>query len=151
MGGYGYVFVCWNKTRKTVLHLLCWKGSKPPARCVSHTLEECGIPHTHFKFSVWYLVPHTLSLEFQRVCGTLEIRVCWTIIWSDLDQDNHHKEFVGSFDLNFVYSSCWGYSLINTLKLKKGILRELNSCELGVFRFWCCSFLLLRLLLNKHS
>ena len=23
-------FVCWNKTRKTILHLLCWEGSKPP-------------------------------------------------------------------------------------------------------------------------
>jgi len=24
---------------------------------------------------VWYLVPHTLSLEFRGVCGTLKIRV----------------------------------------------------------------------------
>jgi len=35
-------------------------------------------------------------------------------------------------------TSCWGYSLINTLKIKKKIGRktfgELNSCELGVFQ-----------------
>ena len=35
---------------------------------------------THLQFSVWYLVPHPLSLEFQRVCGTLEIQVCGTVI-----------------------------------------------------------------------
>ena len=40
----------------------------------------CGIPHTHFQFSVWYLVPHTLSIEFRGVCGTLKIRVCGTIV-----------------------------------------------------------------------
>ena len=46
-----------------------------------HTRRVCGIPQTHLQFSVWYNVPHTPSLEFQRVCGTLEIRVCGTIIW----------------------------------------------------------------------
>jgi len=30
------LFVCWNKTRKAVLHLLCWEGSKPPWES-SHT------------------------------------------------------------------------------------------------------------------
>ena len=45
-----------------------------------HTQWVCGIPHTHFQFSVWYLVPHTLSLEFRGVCRTLKIRVCGTII-----------------------------------------------------------------------
>jgi len=24
------LFVCWNKTRTTILRLLCWEGSKPP-------------------------------------------------------------------------------------------------------------------------
>ena len=32
------LFVCWNKTLKTLLCLLCWEGSKPPAS--DHTWEE---------------------------------------------------------------------------------------------------------------
>jgi len=26
---------CWNKTRKTILRLLCWEGSKPSGLCAS--------------------------------------------------------------------------------------------------------------------
>ena len=32
------LFVCWNKTRKTILRLLCWEGSKPPGS--DHTRAE---------------------------------------------------------------------------------------------------------------
>jgi len=46
-----------------------------------HTQRVCGKPHTYCQFSVWYLVPHTLSQEFRLVCGTLEIWVCGTIDW----------------------------------------------------------------------
>jgi len=28
--GFVCVFVCWNKTQQTILHILCWEGSKPP-------------------------------------------------------------------------------------------------------------------------
>jgi len=61
-------------SRSKVGHLTC-------ALRFPHTQRVCGIPHTHCEFSVWYFIPHTLSLEFWRVCGTLEIRVCGTIVW----------------------------------------------------------------------
>ena len=32
------LFVCWKKTPKTVLRLLCWEGSKPPGS--DHTRAE---------------------------------------------------------------------------------------------------------------
>jgi len=32
------LFVCWNKTRKTILRLLSWEGSKPPGS--DHTWAE---------------------------------------------------------------------------------------------------------------
>jgi len=32
------LFVCWNKTRKTILRLLCWERSKPPGS--DHTRAE---------------------------------------------------------------------------------------------------------------
>jgi len=32
------LFVCWNKTRKKILRLLCWEGSSPPGS--DHTREE---------------------------------------------------------------------------------------------------------------
>jgi len=35
------LFVCWNKTRKTLLRLLCWEGSKPPGS--DHTRAEAQI------------------------------------------------------------------------------------------------------------
>ena len=53
---------------------------------VGRTKRVCGIPHTHFQVcgnqknkNLWYLVPHTFSLEFWEVYGTLKIRVCGTI------------------------------------------------------------------------
>ena len=38
-----------------------------------------------------------------------------------------------SFDFNVSYSSCWGYSLINTLKLKTKIAGTVRSPDTGWF------------------
>jgi len=71
----------WGTCVCVFIHMQCVCVDVYSALRFPHTQRVCGIPHTHCQFSVWYLVPHTLSLEFRRVCGTLEIRVCGTIIW----------------------------------------------------------------------
>ena len=40
-------FVCWNNTRKNILHLLCWEGSKPLGSDHTGTVDlpiECCCP-----------------------------------------------------------------------------------------------------------
>jgi len=37
------LFVCWNKTQKTILRLLCWEGSKPPEIWSKETFPPGGV------------------------------------------------------------------------------------------------------------
>ena len=59
------------QTKKSVISRAWRMSTDSLALRFPHTQRVCGIPHTHFQFSVWYLVPNTLSLEFWGVCGTL--------------------------------------------------------------------------------
>jgi len=47
------LFVCWNKTRKTILCLLCWERSKPPCR---GSTQNCGL-------KLWLLSVQGLPME----------------------------------------------------------------------------------------
>jgi len=63
------LFVCWNKTRKKILRLLCLEGSSPPgndhtgaeARTVSRNIIPAGnVPSIDFFFVGWFWI-HTDS------------------------------------------------------------------------------------------
>ena len=47
VGLFVCLFVCWNKTRKTSLRLLCWEGSKPPGS--DHTRTEARFKAIHMR------------------------------------------------------------------------------------------------------
>ena len=59
------------------------------------------------------------------------------IIPADVDASVLHSAVLGGFDAGVVRPP---YAF-----------GEINSCELGVFRFQCFLIILLRLILNKHS
>jgi len=58
------LFVWWNKTRKTILCLLCWEGSKPPWEW-SHTGK--GTNHVRTKDSGTYHVRVNLWLTLYKL------------------------------------------------------------------------------------
>jgi len=80
---------------------------------------------TMIKISVWYIVTDNYdSVTLFMDWGTRGVILClmkWHL--GSLTAANWV-----SFDFNVSYSSCWGYSLINTSKLKNEITRPLVSC-----------------------
>jgi len=59
------LFVCWNKTRKKILPLLCWEGSSPPgsdhtgeeAQTVSRNITPAGnVLSIDFFFFFWFWI-----------------------------------------------------------------------------------------------
>jgi len=106
---YSFPFVCLFVGIKPekLYPASCWEGSKPPGS--DHTRAEAQttcVPKT---------APQTRSQSFLFVWHLGSLTAAnWV-----------------SFDFNVSYSSGWGYSLINTYKLKKKCLCVCSSAKNG--------------------